>query len=261
MLNKIDCFYENSSRKSEYLSVSSDYKVYVTLTAYNDQEAIPLAVKEFVSQKNVVKVIVIDNNSHDETAERARKAGAVVIHEEKQGYGHACIRGLREALSFDDANVIVLAEGDMTFCARDISKLLPYIPDVDMVLGTRTHMPLVSSDAQMDWFLLWGNLFLGKLIQMKFFNGRFLGRVRLTDAGCTMKAIRREALERIINNLSVGGDYFSPHMIMVALKKGLRVIEVPVNFRRRVGISKGASQNRRRALGIGLKMIWHILTF
>ncbi|MEM2129498.1 MAG: glycosyltransferase [Candidatus Bathyarchaeia archaeon] len=238
-----------------------DRKVCVALTAYNDDESISQAVREFIVHNNVVEVVVVDNNSRDETAFRATKSGARVVHEKNQGYGYACIRGLREALLCKDADVIVLAEGDMTFCGRDIWKLISYLDDVDMVVGSRTHMALVDSDSQLDLFLLWGNLFLGKLLQFKFFNGKFLGRVRFTDVGCTMRAIRKEALARIIDELSVGGDHFSPHMIMVALRNGLRVVEVPINFKRRVGVSKGAGGSKRRAIKIGLKMLWHILTY
>jgi glycosyltransferase involved in cell wall biosynthesis len=237
-----------------------DRKVCVTLTAYNDQEAVCQAVREFGSQENVVEVIVVDNNSHDATAQEAVYAGARVVREERQGYGYACIRGLREALSCGDADVVVLAEGDMTFRGRDIWKMLPYLDDVDMVVGSRTHMNLVDPDSQMDWFYLWGNLLLAKVLQFRFFNWKFLGRVRLTDVGCTMRAIRREALEKIIDELEVGGHHFSPHMTLVALKKGLRVVEVPLTFRRRVGVSKGAGGNKKLATKVGLKMLWHILS-
>lgn len=236
------------------------WRVCVTLTAYNDSEAIYQAVKEFLSQRNVIDVIVVDNNSSDETAERAREAGAKVVREKKQGYGFACIRGLKEALRRSNADVIVLAEGDMTFSGKNIWKFLPYLEDVDMVVGSRTHSFLTCRDSQMDWFYCWGNLFLAKLLQFKFFNLRFLGKVRFTDVGCTMRAIKKEALAKIIDDLKVGGHHFSPHMILVALKHGLKVLEVPITFRKRVGVSKGAGGNKRLAIKVGLKMLWHILT-
>lgn len=237
-----------------------DWKVCVALTAYNDAQSISDAAREFLSQNNVVEVIAVDNNSLDETAVRAVNVGARVVHEEKQGYGFACIRGLREALSCESADAVVLAEGDMTFDGRDIWKLLAYLDDVDMVVGSRTHMVLVDSDSQMDWFYLWGNLFLAKVLEFRFFNLKFLSRVRFTDVGCTMRAIRKEALAKIIDELEVGGHHFSPHMTLVALKNGLRVLEVPVTFRKRVGVSKGAGGNRGLAMKVGLRMLWHILT-
>lgn len=78
-----------------------------------------------------------------------------------------------------------------------------------------------------------------------------LGRVRLTDVRCTMRALKKEALTKIIDNLKVGGHHFSPHMTKVALRKGLRVIEIPVRFRKRLGTSKGAGGNRGLATKVG----------
>lgn len=234
-------------------------RVCVVLTAYDDEEAIGKSVREFLSQRNVVKVIVVDNNSKDNTAGTAFEAGAEVVKEYNQGYGFACKRGLYEALLRDEAEIIVLAEGDMTFRGRDIWKLLPFLDDADLVVGSRTHMAFTDSDSQMDWFYLWGNLFLAKILELRFFNLKFLARARFTDVGCTLRAINKNALFKIIDGLSTGGNHFSPHMMKVALEKGLRVVEVPITFRKRVGISKGASVNRKAAVKIGLRMLWHII--
>jgi len=236
-------------------------KICVALTAYNDEDPIYDAVKDFLFQQNVVKVIVVDNNSTDQTAKRASDAGAQVVKEARQGYGWACIRGLKEALKCSEANIIALCEGDKTFRAYDLKKMVPYLDNVDMVVGSRTTQELLAQKSQLDWFYVWGNLFLAKLIQIKFWDVKHWGRVRLTDVGCTFRVIRREALEKIIDHLNVGGDHFSPHMIMVAIDKGLKVVEVPITFRERVGKSKGAGSNKRKAIVIGLKMLWHILTY
>ena len=257
---------ELTANKKIFLELSNvhrnsfpDMKMVVVLTAYNDEDPIVGAVNEFISQENVLKVIVIDNNSGDATAKCAMIAGAEVFREYNQGYGHACIRGLREAAHCEDADVVILAEGDMTFRGRDIWKLLPYTDDVDMVVGSRTHMSLIEPGSQMDWFYLLGNLFLAKVLQFRFFNSKFFGKVRFTDVGCTLRAIRRDALLKIVDDLKVGGHHFSPHMTKIALKKGLRVVEVPVTLRKRVGISKGAGGNRKLAIRVGLKMLWHII--
>ena len=87
------------------------------------------------------------------------------------------------------------------------------------------------------------------------------GPAGLMDVGCTYRAIRREALERIMPDLVVGGDHFSLHMLLVAMARGLSVVEIPIRFRRRVGQSKGASQSLWKGLEVGLVMIWHIMTF
>lgn len=235
--------------------------VVAVLTAYNDELSIGPAVDEFRSRPEISQVIVVDNNCVDGTARVAQEHGATVIPESRQGYGHACMAGLRFALEHTDAAAIVLAEGDMTFFGDDIAKMLPYLHDVDMVIGTRATRTLTRPGSQMDWFLSWGNLFLAFLIRLRFWDWTFLGRVQLTDVGCTFRAIRRDALQRIIGQLGEGGDSFSPHMILVALREGLWVVEAPIQFRRRVGVSKGAGRGRARAFRIGLEMIGQIAFF
>ncbi|MCW4022843.1 MAG: glycosyltransferase family 2 protein [Candidatus Bathyarchaeota archaeon] len=247
--------------KGVFFKPIRDPEIVVALTAYNDELSISAAVKDFIKQDNVTEVVVVDNNSTDETSKRASEAGARVVHETKQGYGYACIRGLKECLKNKEANIIVLAEGDRTFRGYDLRKLIPYLDNVDAVLGTRTGQDLMDKWTQLDWFMVWGNLFLGALVQLKFWNAMCWGKIRLSDVGCTKRAIRREALEKIIDQLHVGGDHFSPDMIMVMLKNELRMIEVPITFWPRVGKSKGASKNRGYASKIGLKMMWHILKF
>jgi len=235
-------------------------EVCVVLTAYDDELSIGDVVSDFISQDNVAQVIVVDNNSTDATESKAIGAGATVTKESKQGYGNACIKGLREALR-TNASIVILAEGDGTFSGSDMRKLIPYLDNTHMVIGTRTMKELVSKKSQLDWFYLWGNLFLAKLVQIKFFDARHFGRVRLTDVGCTMRAIRTAALRKIIDKLTVGGHHFSPHMIMVGIKQGLKMVEVPITFKQRIGISKGAGKDKWTATKVGLKMLWHILTY
>ena len=101
-----------------------------------------------------------------------------------------------------------------------------------MVCGTRTTRELIWAQANMGWFLRVGNWAVAKLIQI-LHDGP-----SLTDCGCTLRLIRRSALEQIADQFTVGGSHFLPEMVILALKGGLRVIEVPVNYRGRVGESK-----------------------
>ncbi|MFI5414144.1 MAG: glycosyltransferase family 2 protein [Candidatus Lutacidiplasmatales archaeon] len=231
----------------------------VVLTAYNDEASIGHAVDEFRAIPNVHDVIVVDNNCRDRTAEIAKAHGATVIPEAQQGYGFACIAGLRYALDHTTEPLIVLSEGDMTFFGNDVQKLVPYLADCDMVIGTRTTRSLTRPGSQMDWFMIWGNLFLAVLIRLRYWDWDFLGRVQLTDVGCTFRAIRRDSLQKIIDNLTVGTYHFSPHMILVALQDGMNLTEAPVKFRPRMGESKGAGGSRTRAIRIGLAMLGSIM--
>src|SRR5439155_1460444 len=218
-------------------------RVAVAITAYNDAEATAQAVRDFRRQPDVVKVLVIDNNSSDNTAALAEAAGATVVRETRQGYGYACIRGLTEALQAREANVIVLTEGDGTFFADDLPKFLSYITQVDLVVGNRVVRGMIDNDSQMDYFFTWGIMAVALLLRLRFWDGRHLGPAGLSDVGCTYRAIRRSALERILPDLSVGSYHFSPHMLLVAIDRNLSVIEIPIRLRRRIGDSKGASQS------------------
>jgi len=242
-------------------SSSSDPKVVVAITAYNDARATAQAAREFLRQPHVADVLVIDNNSTDETAELAAASGATVIRETRQGYGFACIRGLTEGLKVPDADVIVLTEGDGTFFADDLAKFLDYVKHTDLVVGNRVTRGMVDTDSQMDYFFIWGNMAVAMLLRLRFWDSRHLGPAGLTDVGCTFRAIRRPALERIMPDLAVGGNHFSIHMLLVAMARDLSVIEIPIRLRRRVGQSKGASQSLFAGFRVGLVMIWHIITF
>ena len=229
--------------------VFKNMKVSVVIPAYDEEESIARVVKEF-SKPYVDEVIVVDNNSTDRTAELAKRAGARVVKETKQGYGYAIQRGLREARG----DVIIVTEADCTFVGKDMEKLLAYIGDADMVIGTRTCMQLVDEGANMGIFLRWGNVFIAKVLQFLY------GNVRLTDVGCTFRAIRKEALRKIIDKFKVGGSHFSPEMILEALKANLKVVEIPVNYRKRIGKGKITSASKFKAFKVGLKMLWLIFS-
>lgn len=228
-------------------------QISIGMTAYNDEGVIGKAVENFKKAENVVKLIVVDNNCTDNTAKEAEEAGAIVVKEPIQGYGAACIRALKEAKKY--GNLACLVEGDQTFSASDLKKLTAYIENVDMVVGTRTTAEIIAPDSQVDLFMRWGNMFIAKLVQL-----RYWGKLRLTDVGCTFRLIRPEALEKILPQLNVTGNHFSPHMILVALKNDLKVIEVPVTLKKRGGESKGVGKSKIKGLINGIQMWKMILT-
>jgi glycosyltransferase involved in cell wall biosynthesis len=119
------------------LPILPGQQVTVVLTAYNDEKSIGDAVADFCSQTVVRRVIVVDNNSHDRTADVAREAGACVVTETKPGYGRCVYRCFQEGLSDKGTELIVLCEGDMTFRANDLQKFLAYVDHADIVNGTR----------------------------------------------------------------------------------------------------------------------------
>jgi glycosyltransferase involved in cell wall biosynthesis len=205
-----------------------DKTVSIVFPAYNEAEGITQAVKEFRAVEAIDKVYVVDNNSKDRTASLAKEAGAVVIDEFRQGYGHALRRGLLEA----DTDYIILCEPDGTFMAQDVYKLLSYAHQFEMVMGTRTTRELIWQAANMNWFLRWGNYIVGKWLQV-LFNGP-----SLSDCGCTFRLVRRELAVQMNPHLSVGESHFLPEMVILALLMGAPIIEIPLNYRGRVGESK-----------------------
>jgi glycosyltransferase involved in cell wall biosynthesis len=203
-------------------------RVSIVLPAYNEEKCIRPAVEDFFLDGVVDEVIVVDNNSRDRTAQEAAATRARVVQETAQGYGHALRRGLREA----NGDLVIMAEPDGTFVGRDVMKLLAYADDFEMVCGTRTTRELIWQQANMGWFLRWGNWIVAKLLQLLF------DAPSLTDCGCTLRLTHKDVLTRIQDQFTVGGSHFLPDMVIVALKNRVRLIEVPVNYRGRVGESK-----------------------
>jgi glycosyltransferase involved in cell wall biosynthesis len=225
-------------------------RVSVVFPAYNEEVGIAAAVTDFGSLEAVDEVLVVDNNSRDRTSEEAERAGARVVKESRQGYGNALRRGLAEA----QGEYVVLAEPDGTFMAKDVLKLLAYADDFDLVLGTRTTRELIWHGANMGWQLRWGNWAVAKLLQV-LFDGP-----SLSDCGCTLRLIRRPAVERLLPRLTVGGSHFLPEMVCLALLQGQRMVEVPVNYRDRVGESK-ITGSMSTALRVGARMVGVILRY
>jgi len=206
----------------------------------------------------VDEIVVINNNAAAGTSEEVAAAIATVpngtlvreVHEPAQGYGHAIQRGLREAAG----DYIVVSEPDGTFLGRDTFKLLAYVDDFDVVYGSRTARTFIWRGANMGAALRWGNWGVAKLMEFLF------NSTNLTDVGCTMRLIRREALGQLAGEFTIGGSAFGPEMMLLSLLHGLRVIQVPVNYLPRVGESSVTGDMRKAAL-LGLWMIGLVLRY
>ena len=172
------------------------------------------------------------------------KTDARIVHEPRQGYGHATRRGLLEA----SGDLVVLAEPDGTFLPGDIQKLLVYSDECDVVLGTRTTREMIWADANMDWFLRWGNWAVAKLIEWLF------NTSHLSDVGCTYRLLRKEAAEHVAGAMTVGGSHAGAEIMLLTVTSDARFIEVPVNYLPRVGTSS-VTGKRLAALDVGLRMI------
>ena len=232
--------------------IPADSMITVSLTAYNDELSVAAAVQDFLAHPRVKRVIVVSNNSQDRTLEYSREAGAITFNEERQGYGYCVYRCLLEAARWEDTDLVALCEGDMTFRAADLDKFLAYIPHAEIVNGTRIVEQLREHDTQLSTFMYYGNFFAGKLLEAKH-----LGRGTFTDLGTTYKVMQRETVTRILLRLRPSINFeFNAHFLDTALRHGFSIVECPVTFHPRVGVSKGGNVNNLRALKVGLRMIW-----
>jgi glycosyltransferase involved in cell wall biosynthesis len=223
-------------------------RVSVVLMTYAERDSIRDVIDQFYGTGYVDEVLVIDNNAQAGTAEEVAKTRARIVHEPKQGYGHATRRGLLEATG----ELIVLAEPDGTFLAADIAKLLVYSAECDVVFGTRTTRELIWADANMARMLRWGNWAVAKMIEALF------NTSHLSDVGCTYRLLRSETARALANSMTVGGSHAGAEIMLLTIISGARFVEVPVNYLPRVGTSS-VTGDPRKAIMVGLRMIGLVL--
>jgi len=225
-------------------------RVSVVLPTYNERASIRQCIEEFQRTGVVDEIIVVNNNAVSGTSEEVAHTCAREVHEPRQGYGAAIQCGFREA----SGDLILVSEPDGTFYARDVRKMLAYAEDFEVVYGSRTVKELIWEGANMGLFLKWGNYSVAKLMEFLF------NTTSLTDVGCTLRCVRRDALRRIEPFFSVAGSFFGPQMMVLSILMKLKMIQIPVNYSKRVGTSS-VTGNRWMAFRLGLRMILLILEY
>jgi NDP-sugar pyrophosphorylase family protein len=220
-------------------------RVSIVIPAYNEAASIAHVVRDFRSLAD--EIVVMDNQSADGTADLARAAGAVVHSRPLKGYGDA----LRQGMDAATGDILVLVEADGTFRAKDLGKLLEFLKDADMVIGTRTTRQMIEQGANMDGILRWGNVVVGKLVEALWWRLE----PRFTDVGCTYRAIWRDAYLKIRPYLTRDDAAFSPEMMIEIVRSEGRVIEIPVSYYRRRGGASKHSSSRWHSIRTGLRML------
>jgi glycosyltransferase involved in cell wall biosynthesis len=202
--------------------------VVIVIPAYNEENAVGKVVKALPSEW-VREVIVINNNSNDQTAYVARNAGATVLDESLQGYGNACLCGLRYIAQMQEKpDIVAFIDADYSDYPEELPSILrPILEDkVDLVIGSRA-LGDRAKGAMMPQ-QLFGNWLATTLI-------RWLYKVNFTDLG-PFRAIRYSALEKIDMQDKTYG--WTVEMQVKAAKLKMTCLEVPVSYRVRVGKSK-----------------------
>jgi len=171
------------------------------------------------------EVIVVDNASTDRSAEVAAEYGAIVVREERPGYGSAYLAGLAVARG----DYIVMGDADATYPMRELALFVERLASGnDLVVGSRFE-GTIHGEA-----MPWLNRHVGNPILTGLLN--ILFGVKISDAHCGMRAVRRDALEAL--DLHSTGMEFASEMVFKAFRRKLRVSEIPIDYYPRVGESK-----------------------
>jgi glycosyltransferase involved in cell wall biosynthesis len=206
-------------------------KVSVIIPAFNEESSIGLVLND-LPQESLHEIIVVDNGSTDNTANVARESGARVVEEKRQGYGSACLRGIAE---LDQPDIVVFLDGDYSDYPEEITDLIQPIlkGEQDFVLGSRMILP--ESRLALLPQARYGNRLAVFLMQV-FFQHRIKIGMQDTNFGWTVE------------------------MQIKAVKNGLRIMEIPVRYRQRVGVSK-ITGTLSGTLKAGTKIIYTIFKY
>ena len=204
-------------------------EISVVIPCLNEEEAVGKVVDQALEgirrSGRTGEVMVVDNASTDRSAEVAAEHGAIVVREERPGYGSAYLAGLAHARG----EYIVMGDADETY---PMSDLTPFVERLaagdDLVMGSRFE-GTIHGEA-----MPWLNRHIGNPILTGLLNVLF--GVKISDAHCGMRAVRRDALQ--VLDLHSTGMEFASEMVFKAFRRKLRVSEIPIDYYPRVGESK-----------------------
>lgn len=220
-------------------------RIALLMPALNEEQALALLLDE-LPPGLFARVVVVDNGSTDATAAVARQRGVQVVAEPRRGYGRACLAGL--AALDPDIDIVVFMDADGSDIPAEAVHLIESIQrdEADLVIGSRV-LGRAEPNA-LGWAQRWGNRLAVTLIRLLYGH-------RYTDLG-PFRAIRRASLQSLT---MCDPDFgWTAEMQVKALQRGLRVHEVPVSYRNRIGRSK-ISGTIGGVLQAGAKIIWTIV--
>ncbi len=223
--------------------------VRVIIPAYNEEESIAKVIEEIPDL--VSEIIVVSNNSTDQTVRNAREAGATVLSENKKGYGYACLCGINYVgKQSKRPDIIVFIDGDYSDYPGELTKLIRPIveEDVDLVIGARVKE--LREPGSMTPQQVFGNKLATQLMKL-FFGARF------TDLG-PFRAIKYDRLLELSMEDKTYG--WTVEMQLKALRKQLAYTEVPVRYKKRIGVSK-VSGTVKGTIFAGIKILGWIFKY
>ncbi|MEO9662905.1 glycosyltransferase family 2 protein [Maribacter dokdonensis] len=221
----------------------------VIIPAFNEADSIAHVINEL--PKTVSEIIVVNNNSTDDTVKNAKAAGATVLTENKKGYGYACLHGLDYvAKKSEQPDLIVFIDGDYSDYPEELDKVVAPIleNDIDFVVGAREKS--LREEGSMTPQQVFGN-WLATFLMRLFFGAKF------TDLG-PFRAIKYEKLKEL--NMEDKTYGWTVEMQLKVLKKKMTYTEVPVRYKRRIGISK-VSGTVKGSIFAGIKILGWIFKY
>ena len=221
----------------------------VIIPAYNEEKSIIKVIQDIPSI--VDEIIIVDNNSSDQTAKNAQEAGAKVLTEIKKGYGNACLKGMSYVKSqTHQTDIIVFLDGDFSDYPEELTKLIaPIINDnIDFVIGARVSR--FREKGSMTRPQIFGN-WLATTLMSLLFNSKF------TDLG-PFRAIKYHKLLALKMEDKTYG--WTVEMQLKALKNNYSYIEIPVKYRNRIGVSK-VSGTIKGAIFAGVNILYWIFKY
>lgn len=224
-------------------------EINVIIPAYNEADSIAHVIKEIPA--NVSEIIVVNNNSTDNTAKNAKNAGATVLSENRKGYGYACLAGINYIKEKSkQPDIIVFIDGDYSDYPEELSKIIvPIVNDnIDMVIGARVDS--LREDGSMTPQQIFGNWLATSLMKL-FFKANF------TDLG-PFRAIKYNTLMAL--NMEDKTYGWTVEMQLKVLKKKFTYTEVPVRYKKRIGISK-VSGTVKGSIFAGIKILSWIFKY
>lgn len=227
-------------------------KVAIVFSTYNEKDSVKQFINDCFATGVVDEVIAVNNNAAEWTYEEIADTKAIQIIESKQWYGYGYRRAIHEAIKRND-DLIILAEPDWTFLAKDIFKLLAYGEDFNVVFGTRTTSACIGDGANM-WFLLrrW-NWAVAKMVEVLF------NTTHLSDVWCTYKLFHRDILQKIEPEFTVWWSHFWPELMLLIVKHKMPFVEIPVHYTKRIGESS-VTWDFRKTVKLWFRMIFFILS-
>ena len=221
----------------------------VIIPAYNEEDSIALVIKDI---PNIVsEIIVIDNNSTDATPINAKNAGATVLSDTRKGYGYACLKGMEYiANQSTKPDIIVFLDGDFSDYPEELTKIVAPIIDnnIDFVVGSRVKE--LREKNSMTPQQVFGNWLATTLMKL-FFGAKF------TDLG-PFRAIKYQKLLDL--NMQDKTYGWTIEMQLKSIKQKLTYIEVPVNYKKRIGVSK-VSGTIKGTIFAGIKILGWIFKY